>query len=139
MKSKIFFALSIIILTATSCKKSTAKPVPSVDNGINITNAVNSGTLFQKWIINDDDSEKQKITQTSQVFENKTDPELTFEKNGTYLLSYTDSHSHKSFSETGTWFADTKLNAIVLKGGPSEYTFTINTLNEEDLVLTHMI
>ena len=139
MKTKIFCCLSIIILLTCACKKSTTNPATGVKDGVDITKAINSGVLFGTWIINDEDVSKQKETQNSQVFTNKARPELTFNKDKTYQLNYTDSITQKPVYENGTWSINTAMNTIILKGPAKEYSFTISTLNEEDLIFNHEI
>ncbi len=138
MKMKLILSLSIILLTASSCKKTNTKP-PDIQHGIDITKAVNSGALFIKWIINDDDGNKATGMQNSTVFLSKLKPELTFDKQGTFVLNYTDSLTHKPVTESGTWRTDVNSNCLIIKGPSYEYSFTVNTLDEEDLILAHVI
>jgi hypothetical protein len=137
MKTKILFALSVIILIGGSCKKSFTDP-KNPSNGIDITKAVNSGALFSTWYMNDEDVSKQKDTQSSTVFRNKVRPQLSFDKGGTYALNYMDSLTGKPISEAGTWSTNTSDNTLILKGS-NTYTFSILSLTEETLVFMHVI
>ncbi len=137
MKTKFLCTLSVIILTGAACKKSVIDPKDSYKS-IDIVKAVNSGVLFGTWLINDEDVYKQKATQNSTVFTDKLRPELTFGKNKSYLLNFTDSLTAKPVSEKGTWSVNGTDNTIILQGSKT-YTFSITTLNEEDVVFIHMI
>ncbi len=139
MKTKILMALSILILTVSSCKKINTKPTQNPQKGIDITKAVNSSDLYITRIINDEDTKKQSDTQKSIVFANKLNPELTIDKSGSYALIYKDSLTSNNITEKGTWTTNITSNSIILKGPVNEYTFVINTLNQEDFVITHMI
>src|SRR4051812_26263966 len=98
MKAKFLFAITVILVMASSCKKPKINP-----DGMDIDAAINSNVLFSTWIIDDDDATKQKTTENSSVFANKTKVKLTFNKDHTYLLKYVDPVNNKANSETGSW------------------------------------
>ncbi|MBA3665315.1 MAG: hypothetical protein H0W61_14045 [Bacteroidetes bacterium] len=131
MKSKIIFTVSLFILGLAGCKKATMNP-----DGINIDKAIDSGVLFSTWIINDDDTKKEQLTENSNYFKNKEKPELTLDKKGTYVLNYTSSGI--KISEKGTWTKESSTNKLILKYNGTESVFVINIVNEEDFVITNI-
>ena len=147
MKTKLVLAASLLILTFAACKKSNDTPDTK-----EILKAFNSGVLFNTWIINDEDDNKQTITRNTEMFFYKFDPHLTIKKDNTYSFIYKN-YFNKSYTETGTWTYD-KADMLELKGKPLtvqlqpkefakemtfDYSFQIISLSEEDLVINRII
>ena len=95
--------------------------------------------MFSTWIINDDDAAQEKQTQQSDMFTNIGKPQLSFDKNKTYILSYTDLTSKKPITESGTWDTNNSSNELILHRPNKDYNLLILKLNEEDLIFSNSI
>ncbi len=143
MKTIILSGLCILSLAFTSCKKTFMDT-----NSANISQSFSNGYLYNTWVINDEDSQKNAATVNSATFSNKANPTFTFKSDGRYEFSFVDNGTQSLVTETGMYTIDLPNKQLSLKGGPKSsgptgnwpnYTFQVQQLSEEVLQLGNTV
>lgn len=143
MKTIILSGLCILSLTFTSCKKSFMDT-----DSANIAKSFSNGYLYNTWMINDEDSQKNSATVNSAIFSNKANPAFTFKNDGHYEFSYVDKTTQNLVTEVGFYTLDVPNKQLSLKGSPKfsdpntswpNYTFQVQQLSEEVLQLGNTV